>query len=192
MDGIIYIPYVNTDLNDDDFNYKGNAFDYITQLNNVGNSIVGADVYDNYLQTRPKNTIGFHANVDKPDGYYSDQILFYELPCKLMDVDENSMKINNLLDYFTSEENFMMIFSFDHENTNEDILVELKSWVSESKKVMGMPSDVYSEEIKIGLLPKRQFKLKLGKNNAFLNECLFFDNYDDKIVIYVKKIIFYN
>jgi hypothetical protein len=191
MDGILYIPYVNTDVENDKFDYRGNAFDYISQLDNVGSNIIGADVYDNYLQKKPKNSIGFNANLNA-QGYYSDQILFYELPVKIMDVDEQPQTIDNLLNYFGTEESFMLIFSFDTENTHSDILEELKSWISESKKVMEMPSDVYAEDIKIGLLPRRQYKLKIGKANAFLNECLFFDSYDNKIVIFVKKIIFYN
>jgi len=190
MDGILYVPYVNTELEEDSYAYRGNAFDYMSQLNNVGNSIVGGDYYFDHKPAG--NTIGFNADLNKPQGYYSDQILFYELPCKFLDSDEKEEKITKLLDYFKSEESFMLTFSFDHDNTAEDILIELKSWVSESQKVMEMPEDVYSEEMKISLLPRRQFKFKSGKANAFLNECMFFDSYDDKIVIFVKKIIFYN
>lgn len=190
MDGIIYIPYLNTDLDDNKFEYRGDAFNYVDQLDNVGNTIVGADYY--FQHQSSSDTIGFNSRINKPKEYYSDQILFYELPCKLMDTNENSQTIDNLLEYFKSEESFMLVFSFDHDNTDEDTLVELKSWVSESKKVMEMPGDVYSEDTKILVLPRRQFKLKVGNANAFLEECLFFDNYDDKIVIFVKKIIFYN
>lgn len=189
MDGILYVPYVNTDLEEDSFNYRGNAFDYVSQLDNVGNSIIGAD---NYFNQQTSNTVGFHANLNKPQEVQSDQILFYELPCTFMDAEENLQTMDGLLGYFTSEESFMMIFSFDHDGDNEEVLVELKSWVSESKKVMDMPSNIYAEDIKIGLLPRRQFKFKFGKSNAFLEECMFFDSYDDKIVIFVKKIIFYN
>lgn len=191
MNGIICIPYTNTDLNNDKFDYKGNAFDYIEQLNGVANNIIGADTYFQ-RQENYKNTVGFNSNINKQENYYSDQILYYELPCNLMDSEGNSQTIDNLLNYFASEESFMLIFSFDYDNTDEEILIELKSWISESKKVMDLPDNVYSEEIKIGALPKREFKLKIGKANAFLEECLFFDSYDNKIVLFVKKIIFYN
>lgn len=188
MDGFLYIPYVNTDLDDSSFNYTGPAFDYLAQLGNVGNNIVGAEYYANHKPTN--KTIGYNAG--KVNGYYSDQISFYELPCKFYDADGNIANIEYLLDFYKTKESFMLIFSFDHDNNDEECLIELKSWVSESKKIMSMPQDVYSEEMKIGLLPRRQFKLRTGKANAFLEECIFFDNYEDKIVIFVKEIIFFN
>ena len=191
MDGIIYIPYTNTEFGNDDFDYRGNAFDYIEQLNGVANNIIGADNYFKRQETF-KNTIGFNSKPNNQEDYSSAQTLYYEVPCKLMDAEEKPQTIDKLLEYFSSEESFMLIFSFDYENTDEETLIEIKSWISESKKVMELPDNVYSKDIKIGALPKREFKIKIGKANAFLEDCLFFDNYNDRIVLFVKKIIFYN
>lgn len=188
MEGYIYIPYVNTDLDDEKFNYNGNSFDYISKLNEVENSIVGADYY--FTNKPTNNSFRFNANINNMDN--NDQILYYEIKCEFLNPDETPMKIDNLLNNFKNGESFMLIFSFDYENTEEDVLIELKSWISESKKVMEMPDDVYSEDIKIGLLPKRRFKIKIGKGNAYLNECLYFDNSNDKVTIFVNNIIFYN
>ena len=89
----------------------------------------------------------------------------------------------------------MLLIAFNHdevEEKDEDCLIELKSWISESKKVMEMPDELYDESIKINLLPKRQFKIKTETANAYLNNCMFFDLYDGKIAIFVEKITFYN
>lgn len=193
MEGILYIPYVNTDLDENNFNYGGPQLDtdaYLSRLNNVGNNIIGGEYYINNRR-HMNNTVGFNANINN-NSYYSDQVSFYELPCIFFDGDGNNIDIDYLLNAYSSKESFMLAFSFDHENNSEDCLVELKSWVSESKKVIEMPSNVYTEDVKIGLLPKRQFKLKIGKANAFLEDCIFFDTYEDKVIIFVKEIIFYN
>lgn len=192
MEGILYIPYIDTDLDSDNFNYGGPQLDentYLNRLNAVGNNIIGGEYYLNHRQ-HINNVVGFNANID--NNYYSDQVSFYELPCNFFDADGNNMNIDYLLNAYSTKESFMFGFSFDPENNDEDCLIELKSWVSESKKVTEMPSDVYPEDIKIGLLPKRQFKLKIGKANAFLEDCIFFDTYEDKVIIFVKEIIFYN
>lgn len=192
MEGILYIPYISTDLEDTSFNYKGpeiDQYNYLSRLDQVGSHIIGGEYYVNHRQSN--NTIGFNANIN-PEGYYSELTSFYELPCKFFNADGNDETIDELLHYYSSKESFMFIFSFDHDNNDEECLIELKSWISESRKVLEMPDDVYGEEMKIGLLPRRQFKLKIGKANAYLEKCIFFDTYEDKVVIFVKEIIFYN
>jgi hypothetical protein len=112
-----------------------------------------------------------------------------------MDSDGNDENIDNLLNYYKTQESFMFIFSFNVDEVgdeNEEVLIELKSFISESRKVMELPDDLYSEDVKMATLPRRQFKVKLGDANAYLEECLFYDNYDDKVIIFVKKINFYN
>lgn len=191
MDAFIYIPYVNTEFDDDIFEYRGNAFDYVSKLDNAMQSIVGAD---NYFNNQPKRnkTAGFDSVFNKD--IEDDRISYYQLPCKLFDIDENPIVIGKLLEYYKAKESFMLIFSFDSddENISEELLIELKSWISESKKVMDMPDEFYSEDIKIGLLPKRKFKLKALNSNSILDDCTFFDLDGNKIAIFVSKIIFYN
>lgn len=186
MNGILYIPYVNTDLDDSKFDYNGPSFDYISKLNEVGSNIVGGEFYQNHKQN---SSIGFNS---KNNDFYTEQISFYELDCSFFDHDENNMTIDKLLSYYQSKESFMFIFSFDHDNSNEECLIELKSWITESNKVNNMPANIYSDEIKIELLPKRQFKLKIGKATALLEECMLFDTQNDKVIIFVKEIKFYN
>lgn len=193
MEGILYVPYINTDLDDSNFEYKGPQLDtnnYLNILNDVSQNIIGGEYFLNHRNNMP-NTVGFNANL-KGNGYYSDQVSFYELPCIFFDDDGNDLNIDYLLQYYSSKESFMFTFSFNHDSSDEECLIELKSWISESKKVIEMPTDTYTEEMKIGLLPKRQFKIKIGKANAFLENCIFFDNYEDKVIIFVKEIIFYN
>lgn len=187
MDGILYIPYVNTNLDDDSFDYNGPSFDYVSKLNEVGSNIIGGQYYQNH---RPNNSIGFNIYNNK-NSSYSDQISFYELNCSFFDSDDNQMTIDKLLSYYKSKENFILIFSFDQDNTDEECLVELKSWISESNKVNNMPSETYSDEIKISLLPRRQFKLKIGKANTYLEECILYNTFNDKVIIFVKEITFY-
>lgn len=188
MNGTLYIPYVNTELDDNVFEYKGNAFDYINELNNAGNNIIGADYY---FEHKPKNNTIRFGDINFNNSQY-EQILYYELNCKFMDSDENDLSVITLINYFKTQESFYIIFSFDHDTTDENVLIELKSWISESKKVMDMPNNIYSDDIKMGLLPRRDFKVKSGKINAVLNDCLCFDSYDDKVIIFVGKIIFNN
>lgn len=189
MDGIIYIPYVNTELDEDVFNYKGTAFDYISELDNVGSNIIGADYY--FQDKMDGRTARFNNYYNQNDNYKvnNDPILYYELDCHLMDLDENDLSVINIINLFKSCDSTMLVFSFNEDETNEEVLIELKGWVSESMKIMNMSDNLYSEDIKISLLPKRDFKFKSGKVNAVLNGCLCFDNYDNKITIFVKKII---
>lgn len=188
MNGILYIPYVNTELSEDAFDYNGGSIDYISQLNNVGDNIIGAQNFIN----KQSNTAGGFYGYHNPHNESIDQILHYELECEIFNAVTNaSENIETLLEYNTSEDSFMLVFSFDHENTDEDCLIELKSWISESKKVMSMP-DTYGDELKMELLPRRNFKLKINDLNSELTECIFYDNYENKIVIFVKQIIFNN
>lgn len=186
MNGILYIPYVNTELDDNKFDYNGPSFDYMSKLNEVESNIIGGEFYQNHRQN---NSFGINY---KDNNDYTDQISFYELDCLFFDHDENNMTIDQLLLYYQNKNSFMFIFSFDHDNSNEECLIELKSWITESNKVNNMPSDIYSDEIKIELLPKRQFKIKIGKANALLEECMLFDTQGDKVIIFVKEIKFYN
>lgn len=196
MNGILYVPYVNTDYEDNNLGFELNSSDYIGQLNNIGQNIIGANAYDEYIQNKQKsNAINFNFNQNSDNEVYSEQIQYYQLSCNFMDINGNDENIDNLLNYFKTQESFILMFSYNPdevEENNEEVLIELKSWVSESKKVMELPDNLYSEEVKIATLPKREFKIKIGNANAYLEECIFYDNYDGKIVIFVKKIIFYN
>lgn len=186
MDGILYIPYVNTELSEDAFNYNGGDIDYISQLNNVGNNIIGAQNFINKQSSTAGGFYGYH----NPQSNSPDQILYYDLSCQLFNASEEVENIENLFNYSKTKESFMLIFSFDHDNSNEDCLIELKSWISESKKVMNMPAP-YTDDLKLELLPRRTFKLDVNNSKSQLVECMFYDSYDDKIVIFVKEIIFY-
>lgn len=188
MDAIIYIPYVDTDLNNHNFDYDDTSFDFTANLNNLSNNIIGGEYYVNNI-SKYKNTARLNPNQNTN---YSDQISFYELPCNLYDSNECDIDMDYLLNLYKTKESFMLIFSFNPEFENEECLLELKSWVCESKKIMSMPDNIYDNELKISLLPKRNFKLKINKANAYLEECLFFDDYQNKIVIFVKEITFYN
>lgn len=193
MEGFLHVPYINTDFDEGKFDYGGNI-DYVSNLNNVGRNIVGYSGFEQYTQNKNRygNSVGFgNQNINKVE-VLSEQLSYYDLPVVLYDIDDNKMSIDCLLDYFKTSDSFMLKFSFDCDNSDEDCLIELKSWVSESNKVMNLPDNEYSEELKMELLPKRTFKFSTEKNKSYLEDCLFFDSYDDKIVMFVKKIIFYN
>jgi hypothetical protein len=187
MNGILYVPYINTELDENNFNYNGPELDYLGKLNEIENNIVGGDYYVNH---KPNNSIGFNSQ-NNSNFNYSDQISFYELKCNIFNIDEKEETMDELINFYQAKQSFIIMFSFDYDNTDEECLIELKSWISESKKVMNMPENIYGEETKIGLLPRRQFKLKIGKANAFLEECILYDNYNNKIIIFVKEITFY-
>lgn len=189
MEGILQIPYVNTDFDDNSFEYKG-EYDYLSQLNRAGNSIVGFDGLNDFMENKSNKSASFNMVNQNNTETLMDQLLYYDLPISLFDTDNNGITIDSLLTYYNTEESFMLVFSFDQDTANEDCLVELKSWLSESKKVNDLPDDKYNEDIKMELLPKRTFKLILEKSKSILEDCMFFDFYDDKIAIFVKKIIF--
>lgn len=201
MNGILHIPYVNTEYDEEKYNYNGREFDYISKLDDVGNTIIGGQSAVGYISRMSNNSIGFNANFGNGIQVDEGQILFYQLPCVFMNENGQDISIGELINHFKNKDFFMLSFSFDHENTDEDCLVELKSWVSESKKVMDVPDNYFdrdkqmwvnNEELKMSLYPRRQFKMSIGKVKAFLNECVFFDSNEDKITIYVNEIIFYN
>jgi hypothetical protein len=187
MDGTLFVPYVKTDLEEDNFIYNGPSFDYSSKLDEVANSIVGGQWKNNQGHG---NSIGFNA-IGAEHKEYSDQIDFYELKCRFFNDKEEDETIEELFKHHKDEDSFMFMFSFDQNNSDEDCLIELKGWISESKKVMNMPEENCTQESKMLLLPKRQFKIKIGKATGFLEECMLFDTNDDKIVIFVKKINFY-
>lgn len=191
MEGILQIPYVNTDFDDNSFEYKGD-YDYLSQLDRAGNNIVGFDGLSDFMENKNNKSANFGAVNKNNTETLIDQLLYYDLPVSLFDTDNNIITIDSLLNSYNTEESFMLVFSFDQDNTDEDCLIELKSWLSESKKVNDLPSDKYNEDIKMELLPKRTFKFLSEKSKSILEDCMFFDYYDNKITIFVKKIIFYN
>ncbi len=192
MTGVIHIPYIDTDADDEKFNYDGNLFDYIGELDGVATSIIGAD---NYFNTeREHKTSGFNINLNKTNANHLEQVKYYEIPCVIMDSDEKPFNISTLLSYFKNEESFILIFSFDYDNSTEESLIELKSWMVESTKVMELSEDVYDRNTKMSLLPRRDFIFKSGdKINTTLSDCVYFNTYNNNnIIILVNKIIFYN
>lgn len=184
MQAIFYIPYVNPDLDENVFEYNGNAFDYLDELEKVKNNIIGADYY---FENIPQgNSARFNQ------GYISQQennvIDYYAVECVLLDDEYRDLHFHKLIEYKDSGEGFMLPFLFDHENADENAVIELKGWITESKKVMDMPDELYSEDIKMGLLPKRNFKILANKTMFVLADCLFFDIDEGKIILYVNNI----
>lgn len=191
MKGLLYIPYINTEYDENSFNYRGNDFDYIDKLNDVGHNIIGANnYYDQINHNSHISTIGF--NSQNNNNNIENILSYYELPCLFMNVDEVDLTLNELKNYENLGEGFIFIFKFDYDNVDEDTLIELKGWITESIKVNNLDEDLYDEDTKIELLPKRQFKIKLDKNEAYLNECIFIETNDGSVAIFVNKIKFIN
>lgn len=188
MQGVLYIPYINTEMSND-FGYEISSNEYLEQLNNVGNNIVGGNFYNMSPQIKSKQN--FQTNNNNNNDVTLD---YYEVPCDFLDMMEKHETIDNLLNYYNTKDNFISIFSIneDDETIEDDAMVEFKGWVVESEKVLNMPDNVYSEDIKYKLQPTRDFKIKIGENNAFamLKECRFVQKIGYKTGILVNEIIF--
>ena len=182
MDGILYIPYVNTFTDDSLFDYNGPDFNYVNNLIEVELNIIGAD---NFQKNINNHSIGFYSN-NKNIPSESDLISFYELKCKFFNVNGGDITIDQLLNEYI----FFISFSFNEDEVDEDCIIELKSWITESKKIIDLPDENYTNEVKIELLPKRTFKLKVRDKKAELINCSFIDIDNGKIIIYVEKKIF--
>lgn len=186
MNGILYIPYINTLLDESSFEYNGPDFDYISKLSDVENSIIGDENYVNNVANSNKTTNSIVNNKQ-------EQLSYYEFPCKVLDANDNDETIDNLLKYYKNKNCFLLSFLFDQNEINDDCIIELMSWIFESKKVLNMHDNLFdSEEKKLMMLPKRTFKLKINKAISILDNCFLFDTSNNKFTIAVNEINFMN
>jgi len=191
MVGILYVPFIDTDLGENSFNYSNDNLDYLSELQNAQQNIVGGE---NYFNSVPdEKTIGFNPFMYKDQNNNIDYSLsFCEVPCRFLDISEKDEDINNLLGYAQNNEPFISIFQINEDEVDEESAIELKGWITESKKVMDLPVNQYSEDIKLQLQPSRDFKIKVDEYEADLINCKLADFYDGKIAVFTEIIKFKN
>lgn len=188
MDVVLYIPYVDSEIDESKFNYNGGDFDYLSRLDSVGGSIIGADNYFNQIET-PRNSVGFYSN-NKTNSYddYGGLIKYMKAGVVLLDVNGGRFNYEKLVSLSGSDTAFMLDVAIKPDEIDDEASLELRSWISESNKIISLPDDLYDEAIKISLQPKRDFRFDYSGESFILGNCMFFDFQESIMTIYVNNV----
>lgn len=190
MKCFLEIPYNYSFIEDKDFDYNG-EIDYINDLSNAKSNILGYESYfDNVDNSNEKNykfNQQNHNNINQ-----EDVINYYDIPCNILTEEYQEVDIEYLLNFYKTKESFLLTLIIDENSIDyEEGIIEFKSWVVESLKINNLDEKHYSEEIKMNMLPRRNFIIKTDKNRFELNTSMFIEKEENKIIIFVKEIIFY-
>lgn len=134
---------------------------------------------------------------DIRNGFVYDKIEYYPCVINLLDLEEKSETIDNLLFHFKMDEQFGSIFKFDTELMSVESEVELKVWIFSSMQIhetIEHYSFANNEMEKLLLsLPKQTFKFSISQHaNCYLEDCKIMKRLDrDKFLVLVDRIVFY-
>lgn len=128
----------------------------------------------------------------KQNNKYKQQTYYYnECKCNVLDIRGNNCEIDELITYYQTKEEFVIILDIKNLSSNPDVESDLKQWIQDSNKINN--SYKLTDEEKIFNLPKKDFKLKFINegSTAVLRECKLFEYQGfGKFAILVKNIIF--
>lgn len=194
----LYVPYSIGDPQKG-FQYNDKTFTdrkYIQILTEEYNSYkdaISMMVDNSYYRAR--NVFGNSLsanNFKKIHREYTKQNYEYNsCECKLYTMNGTDENIDNLIRYFQTGEQFIVIMEMAGLSKNPDLETEFKMWVKESMHIEH--SNRLSDEEKIFNLPKKDMKITFdeAKSSAILKECKIMEAYSGKsYAILVNKIVF--
>lgn len=191
MNATLFVPYSNGDCING-FKYeKGNIDkkEYVhimeTEYDKYRDSI-DATVRSSFSRNMSINPFQKQNNKYKAQTYY-----FNECSCKVYNIKNEDCHIDELIHYFQTKDEFVIILEIKNLTSNPDVESDLKQWINDSNKINN--SYRLSEEEKIFNLPKKDFKLKFDKekSTAILKDCKLFEYQGYSVfAILVKNIVF--
>lgn len=190
----LHIPYGFGDCVNG-FKYEGGDITDIEyakrMINDYNQHKIGVD---EMMSTSFTHNIARNNYTKEKNKYKQQKQIFGEIKCYVDDKDFNDMKLEELLDYFEQNKNFVMIvriFNKKEMTENPDVETDLKSWQRECVRIDRLNIDTVS---KFKSLSKKDLKLTFGddiKMAAILKDCRMVNVYSNmKFAIWVDKIIF--
>lgn len=191
MNATLYVPYSNGDC--------VNGFQYekgtISKQEYVRIMETEYEKYRDSIDETVRSSFSRNMSINpfqKQDNKYKQQTYYFnECLCNVLDIKGEDCTIDELIKYYQTKEEFVIILCVKNLTSNPDVESDMKQWVRDSNKINS--SYKLTEEEKIFNLPKKDFKLKFTKegSTAILRECKLFEYVGfGKFAILVKNIIF--
>lgn len=191
MVATLFVPYSNGDCING-FQYERGT---ITQKEYVRIMETEYDKYRDSIDETVRTSFSKNMSINpfqKQNNKYKQQTFYYnECRCNVLDIKGINCEIDELIRYYQTKEEFIIILDVKNLTSNPDVESDLKQWVSDSNKINN--SYRLTEEEKIFNLPKKDFKLKFTNegSTAILKECKLLEYQGfGKFAILVKNIIF--
>lgn len=186
----LYIPYI--DLNPENGFTTNVTFnseqDYINYMNKeYSKSKLTYDDLNNF-DVGSKN----YNHQDAKWLQKKEKYNYMDIDISLLDINNEEENIDNLLKYFRTGEMCIEQFFMDNTPKLEDIYDEFKAWMRETEQINNTPK--LTDEQKMRLVPKKDFKLAFGENSyAIFHNCSFAERFSvRRYAVIVEKIEFVN
>lgn len=191
MKATLYVPYSNGDCVNGFQSDRGEipAQQYAKLV--VDEHYKFRDGIDSTVRARYSQNMSINT-FEKIKNKYKQQTFYYnDCPCHVYNIEEQDATIDELIRYFQTKEQFILILALQNMKENPDLETDMKMWTRESMKITRAPQ--LTEEEKILNLPKKDFKIKFidAKSCAILKECKLLEMRGQHVyAIVVNNIIF--
>lgn len=118
---------------------------------------------------------------------------YNNIDCNILDTNRSHSKIDDLIHYYQSGEQFAIILQLFNIQDNTDVDDDMTRWYKDAKKIMNAPSSRLTEAERVANIPKRDLKLDFpqSKSSAILKNCkIIMKNKPNEYVLIVEKITF--
>lgn len=194
MRAVLYVPYSNGDCI--------NGFKYDKHIDQKTYAQAMIDSYNQHkdgVDMMVMNSDGIGMNMArnpfrKERNKYNQQTFYYQpVECKVFDIDNKDEKIDELLEFYKTGEQFIVIVALLDMSSDEsgELESDVKSWANESMKINR--TNRMTEDEKLKSLSKKSLKLKFKDSNhsAILKNCKMVEVYSrNKFAFLVEKIDF--
>lgn len=191
MIGTLFVPYSNGDCING-FQYEKGTIskqEYIRIMESEYEKY--RDAIDETVRSSFSRNMSINP-FQKQNNKYKQQTFYYnECNCNILNIKGENCVIDELITYYQTKEEFIIILDIKNLTSNPDVESDLKQWVRDSNKINN--SMRLSEEEKIFNLPKKDFKVKFINegSTAILKGCKLLEYQGfGKFAILVKNIIF--
>lgn len=198
MKATLYLPYAIGDpvkgFRYDDPNFTDRKYIQImTEDYNRYKDGVSMLVSSNY--DRQRNIFGgslwFGIKQKIKRNYVKQEYQYNSCECIVRNIKGNDETIDELIRFYRTGEQFIIILKMIKLASNPDLETEMKMWLKESNHINHSPR--LTEEEKIFNLPKKDFKMTFSdaKSSAIFKECKMVEGYSaSEYAVLVNKIIF--
>lgn len=171
MNATLFVPYSNGDCING-FQYEKGTIskqEYVRIMETEYEKY--RDAIDETVRTSFSRNMSINP-FEKQDNKYKQQTYYYnDCQCKVFDIKGVDCNIDELIKYYQTREEFVLILQITNLVSSPDVESDMKQWVRDSNKI----NNTYklTEEEKLFNLPKKDFKLKFNKEGStgILREC---------------------
>lgn len=198
MEAILYLPYAVGDpvkgFRYDDPTFTDKKYIQImTDDYNKYKDAVSNIVYNNFDRTRNvfSNSLMYGSRFKIKRNYVKQEYQYNSCHCLIKNIKGADENIDNLIKYYKTGEQFVVILKLKDLSSNPDMETDMKMWLKESNHINH--SNRLTEEEKIYNLPVKDFKVSFlnSKSSAIFKECKIIEGYNSsEYAILVNKIIF--